>query len=250
MAARPRSALALAAFALLLVLASASDRQLLNRRPKRSPTPDTPDYTFSWADVFVHPGTDTVDGLSGLNIIGVNRTCEAACANYGLAPVLSATAALCSYKSPAANGSTVYGTWTAAGLATLNVPNGALLSTCRASVNGVQVNSAAERVTTYQCGCCGTIDRRRWPRACSPNNVAFAASSASCPPQPDPRARWTTTAGGDGNSVCLRGTGSAQAFGAQEFGTIRNGSCNIYDSAPAATWQRVCMRAYNATAGV
>lgn len=80
MAARPRSTLALAAFALLLVLASASDRQLLNRRPKKSPTPDTPVYTFLWADVFVHPGTDTVDGLSGLNIIGVNRTCEAACA--------------------------------------------------------------------------------------------------------------------------------------------------------------------------
>uniref|UniRef100_A0A383W8D1 Expansin-like EG45 domain-containing protein n=1 Tax=Tetradesmus obliquus TaxID=3088 RepID=A0A383W8D1_TETOB len=211
MAAGPRPTLLFAAFALLLVMASCSDRSLLNRRRRKtSPAPDTPLYSFAWASISSTPA----------------GTCEAACSNYGFAPIQSTDAALCSYASGEAKG-TVYGTWTD--------------DTCKAAKpDGTQIDSVTEGVTAVTCGCCGTLNRRGYKLSCPTNVVDYVASAGTCPAS----VAWTGSAGGDGTKICLRGTGA----GGVEFGTISGpapgNTCAIWDATPAATWQRVCMRVF------
>jgi hypothetical protein len=75
---------------------------------------------------------------------------------WGLATVQSTTTALCFYTSPAAAGA-VYGVWTAAGTGTPV----AATDECRGALpSGTAISNVAEAVSTYNCGCCGVINRR------------------------------------------------------------------------------------------
>lgn len=63
----PRPTLLLAAFALLVVLATANDSGMLRgRKFNRTFTPDPPVYSFGWAPINIHR-------------VDFNRSCETAC---------------------------------------------------------------------------------------------------------------------------------------------------------------------------
>jgi hypothetical protein len=75
--------------------------------------------------------------------------------------------------------------------------------------------------------------------ACPADTVTYIPSTESCPST----VSWTGSAGGDGNKVCLRATNDGAPGAPVQFGTVySNTTCVIYDDAPAADWQRVCMR--------
>ncbi|WIA18085.1 hypothetical protein OEZ85_009566 [Tetradesmus obliquus] len=217
----PRPTLLLAAFALLVVLATANDSGMLRgRKFNRTFTPDPPVYSFGWAPINIHR-------------VDFNRSCETACQRYGFAVIQSASAALCTYTSAIAKG-TVYGTWTPAGAGTPPADD----DTCRASFNGTQIDSASEKVTVYNCGCCGTINRRGYKLSCPTSVVEYAASASNC----SSSVSWTGSAGGDGTKVCLRPTNNGAPGAPLQFGTISSGKCAIWDTASAADWQKVCMK--------
>lgn len=222
---------------------------------------EAPVTTFSWAQISI---AGAQQNLPSRYYLPINRSCKDACAGYNLAPVAAdalGTNALCRFTNPSTK-EVIYGTWTPSFL-----PQ-EIRSACRGYSVALGANVIAfeplypYQPSTYQCGCCGTINKigRKFTTGCG-DVIAYVPSNSKCPGQ----VAWTQPAGGQicrtmGNvtrgqptlfgtivqtQLPVAPTNSKAASGAQPVQPTQTRTGCAVPGAPgglAATWSRVCYK--------